>query len=124
KLRWLAVIPLVCLQMVFNTGIVFIVSRITVHIRDWVQIVPNIVRILFFSSGILFDVERLHGHNTLVEVVKVTPFYAFVALGRQIVLGGRYATHETLLVAFIWSVVVLPVGFVYFWRAEQRYGRD
>ena len=94
------------------------------QVRDFAQLLPHILRIMFYISGILYDVERFETHKKIFDVIKLTPFYTYIALTRNAIFGGGYATSSTWIVAAAWSFVLLPLGLIYFWRAEEKYGRD
>lgn len=65
--------------------------------------------------------------------MKANPAYVYVELSRHVLLGeyrdyvtGDLRIHETAqlwLYAVVWALVMLVGGFMYFYRAEERYGR-
>jgi len=122
--RWLLVIPAFLLCVMFTTGLSLICARITAHIRDFAQLLPHLVRIMFYCSGILYDITRFETHKRVFEVIKYTPFYNYVTLARQALLGPHYATALNWELAAAWAVLLLPLGLIFFWHAEEKYGRD
>lgn len=124
KWSWFGILPLIAIFSVFNMGIALICARITVHIRDFTQILPLFSRMLFYSSGVLFDVDRILGHwPWLVSVFDFHPLYQTLHLARAMIMNDAPYEPMSWLIVSVWAVAILIVGLVYFWKAEERYGR-
>ena len=124
---WLLLIPLVVLFTVFNAGLTLITARLTVHFRDLTQLLPFVSRFFFYTSGIFFSVEKRFGHSeTIMTIADAQPIHEFLDLARSIVLTGPdYVINSAYWgYAAAWSFAALIIGTVYFWAAEERYGRD
>lgn len=122
---WLQMIPIVALMTMFNTGMALIAARLTVHVRDIQQIIPIITRVIFYSSGIFYSLEAvLADRPQLLEIVQLNPVHAFITLSRGALQSTQSAPGVLWLTAAVAAVVVLGIGLVFFWRAEERYGRD
>lgn len=122
---WLLMIPLLGLYTLFNAGVAMIAARLTVHVRDLTQLLPFISRILFYTSGVLFDVNRIfNDHPWVVRVYDFQPIYQVLQMARACLMGGHGYNGMYWLYFSIWSVVMFVVGLVFFWVAEERYGRD
>ena len=125
-IRWLLMVPLVALFYVFNAGLTLFTARLTVHFRDLSQLLPFVTRLIFYTTGIFFSFDkRFHTHPTLLKVIDFQPIHEFLSLGRSIMLSGpEYNVKpEYWLYAFIWSFAIFGLGVIYFWAAEERYGR-
>ncbi|MDF1489931.1 ABC transporter permease [Tessaracoccus caeni] len=122
---WLYMIPLVLLFTLLNTGIALITARLTVHVSDLSQLLPFISRLLFYTSGVLFAVDRvLEAFPWAVEAYDFHPLYQVLQIARHHLLGqAAYPAHYWLTLSLI-SVSVLVFGVLFFWAAEERYGRD
>ncbi len=124
KWSWFGIIPLIALMTVFNMGIALVCARITVHIRDFTQILPLITRALMYTSGVLFSVDRiLNEWPWLVRLFDFHPLYQFLQIARGMIMNDAPYDPMAWVVVGVWSVVMLAVGLVYFWKAEERYGR-
>ncbi|MGA8851402.1 MAG: ABC transporter permease [Aeromicrobium sp.] len=126
SVQWLLLIPLTLLFTVFNTGLTMITARLTVHFRDLTQLLPFVARFFFYTSGIFFSVQQRFGADSIVrKIADVQPIHEFLTLGRAILLDGPDYTipGEYWVYATIWSFAMLIVGVLYFWAAEERYGR-
>jgi teichoic acid transport system permease protein len=123
--HWLLMIPLLALFALFNTGVALIAARLTVHLRDLTQLLPFISRILFYTSGVLFDVNRIFDRAPWAVVLyDFHPLYQVLQMARDALMGGHDYNHLYWLYFSIWTVVTLVFGLLFFWVAEERYGRD
>jgi teichoic acid transport system permease protein len=125
--HWLLIIPLVLLYSMFNVGLTLITSRLSVHLSDLSEILPFISRLLFFSTGIFFDLaDRFEGSELALRILDFQPLHELLTIARGLLLDGQYTVDDPWywLYFAVWSVVLLVVGIVFFWQAEERYGRD
>jgi teichoic acid transport system permease protein len=96
-----------------------------VHVRDLTQLLPFISRILFYTSGVLFSVDSLFGKYPLVvKLYDFYPLYQVLQMARAALMGGHL--YDPMYWAYFsaWSVVVFVTGLLFFWVAEERYGRE
>jgi teichoic acid transport system permease protein len=136
KVEWLLVPPALLLYTMFNLGIAFIAARMTIHVRDLAQLIPFISRVLFYMSGVFFSVKLTVGSETgnaaiLAKVMEYNPVHIYIQLVRHGFLtpdpketSGAYATNGMWAMGAAWGVGLMVVGFLYFWLAEERYGRE
>jgi len=123
---WLLMIPLIALFTMFNLGLTFITARLTVHFRDLTQVLPFLSRMFFYTSGIFFSIEdRFSDLPTLQRIADWQPIHEVLTLGRAIMLDGPQYDIPVEYWAYlsVWSVGILIVGTIFFWSAEERYGR-
>lgn len=124
--QWLLLVPLVLLFTVFNTGLTLITARLTVHFRDLTQLLPFVSRFFFYTSGIFYSIDQRFDEGSIFRAVAdAQPIHEFLSLGRAVLLDGPdYAMPWHFWgYASAWSVAVLVFGTVFFWAAEERYGR-
>ena len=124
--QWLLLVPLVLLFTVFNTGLTLITARLTVHFRDLTQLLPFVSRFFFYTSGIFYSIDQRFDEGSIFRAVAdAQPIHEFLSLGRAVLLDGpEYAMPWHFWgYASAWSVAVLVFGTVFFWAAEERYGR-
>jgi teichoic acid transport system permease protein len=123
--NWLLMAPLVLIYLVFNTGVALITARLTVHFRDLTQILPFVSRLLFYTSGALFDVQKLFSsHPWVVQVYEWHPIYQTLTIARSLLMTNASYDPAYWLHLSAWAAFSVTVGFIFFWRAEERYGRD
>lgn len=123
QLSWLLLPLAVALQGVFGIGVAFFTARLVSEIRDIAQLVPFVVRCLMYVSGVFFSLEHYVGAGTLGALMVHQPVAIYLELGRACLLSDTPITPELWLWAVGWAAATFVVGFVFFWRAEARYGR-
>lgn len=124
---WLLLAPLSVLFFGFNLGLALIAARMTVHFRDLDQLLPFITRLGFYTTGVFFSIqERFKDNPTVLKIADWVPTHEFLQLGRDLLLEGpNYQVNPWYwALATGWTVLLLSVGIVFFWAAEERYGRD
>ena len=136
---WLEVIPAVLLFSLFNLGVAFVAARITIHLRDVAQLLPFVTRMFFYLSGVFASMQSLlHGHPKMLAIAEANPIYVFMTLVRVALLGKdnvfrdpqpphhifHYDPTRTWTYALAWAFGMLVLGFVFFWAAEDKYGRE
>lgn len=124
---WLAMAPMMAIQLIFNIGIGFFVARFTVHMRDFAQFLPFITRVWFYLSGVLYTLDgtaTIRKHPTLRHVLELNPPHIFISIARNAVMVGKWEPLHEWVTAMEWSVGLCVLGFLYFWHAEEVYGRD
>ena len=57
-------------------------------------------------------------------VLYSNPLYLFLKLARGSIVDGYTWVRADWLVASAWSFGTVIIGFIFFWLAEERYGRN
>ncbi len=123
--EWLLVIPLLVLFTLFNAGIALIAARLTVHVSDLTQLLPFISRLLFYTSGVLFAVDRiLNEWPWAVELYNFHPLYQVLEMARGYLIGSVQFPGMYWVLFPIMAISMFVIGVLFFWIAEERYGRD
>lgn len=123
----LLLLPLaVALMFVFNAGCAFFVARWVAITPDLGNVIPFALRFVFYASGVLFSISHYVKDPTLDAILSYQPIAVFLNIGRQAVLNEPSIPLDWVMwvVALGWAVLFLVVGFLVFWRGEERYGRD
>lgn len=119
---WLLLPVLFASQFVFNLGLAFSAARLTDRFADVENLLPYAFRLLFYGSGVLYSVEQRVTDPVARMVFTLNPFHAYVSLARDLIMEGRVDGVD-VVVALSWTLVLLLGGFLFFRRAEHRYGR-
>ncbi|MFE3601884.1 ABC transporter permease [Streptomyces sp. NPDC059096] len=128
SLSWLLVLPALALQFLFNTGLALIMARLGSKTPDLAQLMPFVMRTWMYASGVMFSIPiMLQGKpGWIADVLQYNPAAIYMDLVRFALIDGYGSENlpaHVWLVALAWSVLLGAVGFVYFWKAEERYGR-
>jgi len=127
--RWLLVVPALLLQIMFNIGITLVFARIGTFVSDVTQLLPFITRTWLYASGIFFSLpaklDQVDAPDWVVQVLALNPISAYIDIVRRSLLEEheRNQLPHAWTIAIVWSAVMLVTGLVWFWRAEDRYGR-
>jgi teichoic acid transport system permease protein len=124
-LSWVTIVPALLLQAVFNLGLGFIVARLGSRTSDLKQLVPWILRTWMYASGVFYSVS-VFGTGLLGQILQANPLLVYIELARTALIGqstGGLSTPTLWLLAIGWAAALGLAGYVFFWRAEQEYGR-
>ena len=88
----------------------FLAALVSARFRDVPQIAVNVMQVFFFLTPIIWPVDALH-HNTII--IDLNPFYYFVAIVREPLLGTFPPLHVWLVTAAIGIVGWLLTVLVY-----------
>jgi teichoic acid transport system permease protein len=126
---WFLIIPALLLQTLFNIGMTLTFARMGAFLGDVNQLLPFVTRTWLYASGVFFSIpDKLRDTDAphwVVQVLALNPIAAYIDIIRRSILENHEA-HELPYawpIAIGWTVLALVGGFVYFWRAEERYGR-
>ncbi len=133
---WFLVIPALVLQCGFNTGLALMMARIGSKTSDMSQLMPFVLRTWMYLSGVMYSIgDNVKNWPHWCQVVmQVNPASVFMELVRhalmpQIYDRTRYPVHYQVMLphawalAVGWSVVFFVLGYVFFWKSEEEYGR-
>ena len=123
--NWLYLIPILLLMVVFGFGLATISARLTVHVQDLNKLNPFLTRVVFYSSGIFFSIETvLKDYPVAMQIASWNPVYVYISLARGAMVEGYAMTASMWIGAVAWAFGLFFVGTIFFWRAEERYGRE
>ncbi|MFC4500323.1 MULTISPECIES: ABC transporter permease [Streptomyces] len=130
-LSWVLVIPALILQFVFNAGVSMILARAGAKTPDIAQLMPFVLRTWMYLSGVMWSIDKLLSkHNDLpswvVDVLRANPAAVYIDLMRFALIDTFHASQLPPHVwawATGWALLAGVGGFIYFWKAEETYGR-
>jgi teichoic acid transport system permease protein len=145
ELSWLLVIPALILLSTFCAGMAMIVARMGSVLTDTAQLLPFISRTWMYLCGVMYSLASVTDKAGVPHVVKLMLYYdppaLFITVVRNCLIKSPVASsyanaadyhaavnalhqpaYAWLFLAF-WAVAFGVGGFVYFWKAEEQYGR-
>ena len=122
---WLLEIVVIILMAMFATGLGIVAARVNAQMRDIGKLIPFFTRIMFYVSGVFFATDKVFAdYPALLTVASFNPFYDFIQLSRGLLVNGYEPSASLWINCVIWAILMPVVGIVYFWKAEEVYGRD
>ncbi|MGV9290626.1 ABC transporter permease [Streptomyces sp. NPDC003719] len=127
-LSWVLIVPALALQFLFNAGVALIVARMGAKTPDLAQLMPFIMRTWMYASGVMFSIPVMleDKPSWIADVLQWNPAAVYMDLMRFALIDGYGSGNlppHVWAVAAGWAVLAVAGGFVYFWKAEERYGR-
>ena len=122
---WLLVPIAVLLQCLFNAGAALVVARIGAQVRDITQILPFVMRSWLYLSGVFFSIPvfTADAHGSLRLLLSLNPAAVYIDLVRSAIIVGHDGIPHAWPLAVAWALVAVIGGFLYFWSAEEKFGR-
>ncbi|MCM1972701.1 ABC transporter permease [Streptomyces sp. G1] len=128
---WLLAVPVLVLQFTFNAGVSLVMARIGANTPDIAQLMPFVLRTWMYTSGVMWSIEHLLTKHQdwpswVGTVLQANPPAVFIDLMRFALIdsfrAGQLPPHVWAL-ATGWALLAGVGGFIYFWKAEETYGR-
>jgi teichoic acid transport system permease protein len=127
---WLLVVPALALQFVFNAGLAMVLARLGAHTPDLAQLMPFVLRTWMYGSGVMFSLTKVANGSDLPQwvfnLLQWNPAAVFIDLMRFALIDSFTASQlpdHVWLIAAGWALLAGVGGFVFFWKAEETYGR-
>ncbi|WP_030816308.1 ABC transporter permease [Streptomyces sp. NRRL S-337] len=127
---WLLVLPALTLQFVFNTGLAMVMARLGSRTPDLAQLMPFVMRTWMYASGVMFSISVILQGKHLPKIVELllnaNPAAVYIDLMRFALIDSFTAKQlppHVWAFAIGWALLAGIGGYVYFWKAEERYGR-
>ena len=121
---WPLIVPIFLLQTAMNLGITFVMARVGFHLPDMANIMSVVSRILMYSSGVIFPIDQFIDDPTIRRIVTLNPLYQVLDMSRTVLIDGEVPAMDSWLILVAWVVLLVVVGFLFFWRGEESYGRE
>jgi len=127
-LRWLLLVPVLLLQSAFNTGVAMFMARIGAKTTDLAQLMPFVIRTWMYMSGIFWSIDSITSKapHWVTLAIDANPALIYISLMRYALLDSYPASNlppHVWAMAAAWAVVIGIGGYLFFWKAEEEYGR-
>lgn len=129
-LSWFLVAPTLALMAVFAAGCAMVMARLGSKNPDVSQLMPFVLRTWMYSSGVMWSIDQMLRTDQLPHwistALKFSPAAVYIDLMRFALIDSFPAhslPHHVWPVAIGWALLAGVGGFIYFWKAEEEYGR-
>ncbi|MGI5408958.1 ABC transporter permease [Streptomyces chartreusis] len=128
---WLLVLPALFLQFIFNAGVAMVMARMGAKTPDIAQLMPFVLRTWMYASGVMFSISHVTGSHKglpswVPELLQANPAAVYIDLMRFALIDSFHASQlppHVWAIATGWALLAGVGGFIYFWKAEETYGR-
>ncbi|MEV5388358.1 ABC transporter permease [Streptomyces sp. NPDC052721] len=127
---WVLALPALALQFTFNAGVSMIMARMGAKTPDIAQLMPFVLRTWMYVSGVMWSIDKLARKDDLPHIVtvllEINPAAVYIDLMRFALIDSFDANQlppHVWAAAIGWALAAGIGGFIYFWKAEERYGR-
>jgi teichoic acid transport system permease protein len=124
---WLLIPFAVVLLVIFCAGLGMIFARLGARTPDIANILPFFIGLGRFASAVMFIPDG--GTRTgsfQYHLLQNQPVRVYIELFRGVIgaEGNIPLTAHLWVLAALYAVVLFTIGFLFFWGAEETYGRD
>ena len=121
---WLLIFPALLLQMIFNLGVGLILARLVARFNDLANFIGFATRIWLYGSCVMFPITLFDRFPVIRGMIEFNPLYQVLTIVRNAVLYYQLPRWESWAILTAWAFGALIIGMLYFWQAEESYGRD
>lgn len=116
-------LPLVVIiQYILQLGIAFILSSITVYIRDVEYLMNVFMMLMFYMSPIVYSADMIP--DKFLPLFKLNPMFHIIKYYREILYYKQMPELSGLVMLFGICIVVLILGYLIFRKLEKRFAEE
>ena len=105
--------------LLFTIGAGFVLSTISVFLRDMFYIYGIVLTILTYFTPIMYDINMLD--PWMQNILKLNPLYHYITFARTIILYGQMPSVNNFLVCGLSAVFALFIGVVVFKKNQDKF---
>lgn len=109
-------------QYLLSLGLSFIVSSITVYLRDLEHLIGIAIMLLFYATPIVYSLNSID--SRLVNILKLNPMAHIVEAYRSIFYYQAMPDLKMLGIIFVISLILCFIGYKIFKKLEKRFAEE
>ena len=114
------ILPYVFLCLfLFTVGISFLLSAVSVLLRDMFYIYGIILMIWQYVTPVFYSIQIIP--ESLQKIFKLNPLYQFLEGARQIVINGHAPDGTLLITMGLWAIGMLLLGSIVFKKNQDKF---
>lgn len=123
-LSWyLLIYPIiVAIQYIFQLGLAFIVSSVTVYLRDIEHFIGIALQVLFYATPIVYAADTIPANFQFV--MKLNPMAHIINAYRSIFYYHTAPDWKSLGIMLIISLITVVIGYIIFQKLQKRFAEE
>lgn len=119
----LACLPIIMLiQFILCLGITFVVSALTVYLRDLEYILSIISMAWMYLTPILYPIENVP--EAYRGICYINPMTSIIVAYRDILYSSKVPEMGTLVIAIFMGILLLAIGLVSFEHLQRHFAEE
>lgn len=114
--------PVLLVQYILSVGVAFIVSSVTVYLRDLQHILGIIMQLLFYGTPIVYSMSSVP--DVFKWIVKINPMSYILEAYRNIFYLKIRPSLKELSIPLIMGIILVIVGYMVFKKLEKRFAEE
>lgn len=123
-LLWFLIVPALVLQGIMNLGFGLILARLVSKVNDLSHLLTFSLRAWMYGSAVFYTFDRFVTNPDVLAILEFNPLFQVLDIVRNCVLYAQVPTWQSWAILSLWALASLAVGLVFFWKAEESYGRE
>ena len=117
------VLPLIILiQYILQICLSFILSAITVYVRDVEYLINVLMMLAFYLSPIVYSADMIP--SKYLPLFKLNPMFHIIKYYRDILYYGKIPEMGSVLLLLLVCIIILVVGYLIFRKLEKRFAEE
>ena len=113
-------LPLILIPLfLFALGVSFFTASLGVYVRDTSYVVGVVLQVLFFVTPIFYPVSAIP--ERFRWPIRLNPLTLLIEEARKVFLYGELPDWRFLVAAFLISLLVLHLGFLWFHKTKKGF---
>lgn len=118
----LCLIPLFAVEYILSLGMAFLVSAITVYLRDMEHILGIIMMAWQYLTPVLYSYDNLP--DSVKPIFNLNPMSPVITAFREILYDQKIPDLTNLLWALLLGIFVMVVGWITFSKLKRRFAEE
>ena len=121
--KYIVFFPLIVLiQYIFSLGVAFIISSVTVYLRDLEHLIGIALQVLFYATPIVYSLETLP--EQFRGIMYLNPMAHIITAYRSIFYDQAMPNLQMLGILFAISIVLCVVGYMIFNKLQKGFAEE
>ncbi len=113
---------IVLIQYIFSLGVAFIISSVTVYLRDLEHLIAIALQVLFYATPIVYSLETLP--QEFRGIMGLNPMAHIITAYRSIFYDKAMPDLTMLGILFVISIVLCIIGYIIFNKLQKGFAEE